>query len=88
MDITELKQNPRTNYHAQELERLLREESDKHRNSQSDPDLADMAADDLKRIAETRKVIEDQITEILNKEKEEEEFPNEIVLEVRGRSRW
>jgi hypothetical protein len=27
MDINELKQNPRTNYHAQELERLLREES-------------------------------------------------------------
>ncbi len=83
MDITELKQNPRTNYHAQELERLLREESDAQELA-TDPDLADMAADDLKRIAETRKVIEDQITEILNKEKEEEEFPNEIVLEVRG----
>jgi peptide chain release factor 1 len=69
------------------LERLLCEESDAQELAK-DPDLADMAADDLKRIAETRKVIEDQITEILNKEKEEEvrqlADPNEIVLEVRG----
>lgn len=84
MDINELKQNPRTNYHAQELERLLREEAEARELGESDPSLADMAADDLKRIAETREMIESQIKEILDKEKEEEEFPNEIVLEVRA----
>lgn len=84
MDISELKQNPRTNYHAQELERLLREESEARELGESDPSLAEMAADDLKRIIETREMIESQIKEILDKEKEEEEFPNEIVLEVRG----
>ena len=84
MNIDELKQNPRTQYHAQELERLLREETESRELAESDPSLAEMAADDLKRIVETRKIIEDQITEILNKEKEEEEFPNEIILEVRA----
>lgn len=84
MDINELKQNPRTNYHAQELERLLREETEARELGESDPSLAEMAAEDLKRISETRSMIENQIREILEKEKEEEEFPNEIVLEVRG----
>lgn len=84
MDINELKQNPRTSYHAQELERLLREEAEAKELGESDPSLADMVADDLKRISETREMVEAQIKEILDKEKEEEEFPNEIVLEVRA----
>ena len=84
MNIDELKQNPRTQYHAQELERLLREETDSRELAESDPSLAEMAAEDLKKIAETRTMIETQIQEILDKEKEEEEFPNEIVLEVRA----
>ncbi len=84
MNIDELKQNPRTQYHAQELERLLREETESRELAESDPSLAEMAAEDLKKIAETRTMIETQIQEILDKEKEEEEFPNEIVLEVRA----
>ena len=84
MDINELKQNPRTNYHAQELERLLREETEAKELAESDPSLADMAQEDLNRIKETRDMVESQIKEILDKEKEEEEFPNEVVLEVRA----
>jgi peptide chain release factor 1 len=84
MDINELKQNPRTNYHAQELERLLREETEAKELAESDPTLADMAQEDLNRIKETRDMVEAQIKEILDKEKEEEEFPNEVVLEVRA----
>lgn len=84
MNIDELKQNPRTQYHAQELERLLREETESRELAESDPSLAEMAAEDLKKIAETRDMIESQIQEILDKEKEEEEFPNEIVLEARA----
>lgn len=84
MDINELKQNPRTNYHAQELERLLREEIESKELAESDPTLADMAQEDLNRIKETRDMVEAQIKEILDKEKEEEEFPNEVVLEVRA----
>lgn len=84
MDINELKQNPRTNYHAQELERLLREEQEAKELAESDPSLAEMAQEDLNRIKENKDMIETQIKEILDKEKEEEEFPNELVLEVRA----
>lgn len=85
MDINELKQNPRTQYHAQELERLLREEDDAKALADSDPDLREMAHEDINRTESERKVIENQIKEILDKEKEEEtELPNELVLEVRA----
>jgi peptide chain release factor 1 len=84
MDINELKQNPRTNYHAQELERLLREEEEARGLLDSDPSMVDMAQEEISRIAESRTLIEEQIKEILNKEKEEEEFPNEMILEVRA----
>ena len=57
MDINELKQNPRTNYHAQELERLLREEQEAKELAESDPSLAEMAQEDLNRIKENKDMI-------------------------------
>ena len=84
MDIAELKQNPRTNYHALELERLSREELQAQELAVSDPELADMAKEDMDRIIKEKTVIEEQIKEILKKEEEEEEFPNELMLEVRA----
>jgi peptide chain release factor 1 len=50
----------------------------------SDDTLHELAANELKSIQEQRDATEKQIQEILDKEKEEEEFPNEIVLEVRA----
>lgn len=85
MDINELKQNPRTQYYALELERLSREETQANELASSDPELAEMAADDLARIATERTELETKIQEILKKDEEEEqELPNEMVLEVRG----
>jgi peptide chain release factor 1 len=84
MDINELKQNPRTQYHALELERLLREEVQANELLNSDPELAEMANEDLAKIAADRALIEEQIKDILKKEEEEEEMPNELVLEVRA----
>lgn len=85
MDINELKQNPKTQYYALELERLSREEAQANELASSDPELADMAADDLTRIATERTELETKIQEILKKDEEEEqELPNEMVLEVRG----
>lgn len=84
MDINELKQNPRTLYYAQELERVLLQKKETEEMMQSDPDLAEVVKEELITLLETQKTIESQIQEILDKEKEEEEFPNEIVLEVRA----
>ncbi len=84
MDIQSLKQNPRTQYYAQELERVLREQEETKQLIEHDPNLSEIAEQELRQLEETQKIIESQIQEILDKEKEEDEFPNEIVLEVRA----
>lgn len=84
MDIAELKQNPRTQYYAQELERVLQQQKETEEMIASDPDMAEVATEELENLKQAEKTIKDQIKEILDKEKEEDEFPNEIVLEVRA----
>ena len=84
LDIEELKKNHNTNYLALELERLEREEREVREMLDSDESLHELAGKELKFIQEERERIEKQAEEILNKEKEQEEFPNEIVLEVRA----
>ncbi len=83
MNRDELKKNPRTHYLALELDRLDAQENET-RALASDPDMAALADEDLKSIADQRSALEAQIKEILDKEREEEEFPNELILEVRA----
>lgn len=83
MNREELKQNPRTHYLALELDRLDAQETET-RGLMSDPDMVAMAEDELKGIQTQRTAMESQIQGILDKEKEEEEFPNELVLEIRA----
>jgi peptide chain release factor 1 len=84
MDLAELKKDHRTSYLAEILERTLREEAEVREMLSGDESLHDIAAKELKYIQEQKDEIERQIQEILNKDKETEEFPNEIVLEVRA----
>jgi peptide chain release factor 1 len=84
MNLEELKKNPRTQYYAQELERVLQQQQETEAMIATDPDLAEVVAEELETLRQTQQTIESQIQEILDKEKEEEEFPNEIVLEVRA----
>lgn len=84
MDPEELKKNHNTSYLAGILERLNREEAEVREMLASDESLHDMAAKELKFVQKERERIEKQIQDILNKDKEVEEFPNEIVLEVRA----
>ena len=83
-DLNELKKDHNTNYLAGMLEKLLREEAEVREMLDSDETLHEMAAKELKYIQEQKEAITKQIQDILDKEKEEEEFPNEIVLEVRA----
>jgi len=83
MDIEELKKNPRTQFFAAELERL----SDKEKETEemlADPDMKEMAEEEMAGLKEQRDHVEKQIQDILDKEKEEEQFPNELILEVRA----
>lgn len=84
MNIQELKQNPRTEYIARELERLMSEREEAEKLGVSDESMKEIVHEEITRINDQIMVVEKQIQDILDKEKEEEEFPNEIVLEVRA----
>lgn len=84
MDLSELKKDHRTSYLAEMLERLLREEAEVREMLAGDETLHEMAAKELAEIHDRKQAIEKQIKDILDKDKEENEFPNEIVLEVRA----
>ncbi len=77
------KDNPRVQYFISELERL--EKSKKETEELfNNPEMKDLAEEEMKEIEEQQKNFLIQIEESLKKEEEEEEFPNEIVLEVRA----
>ncbi len=84
LNLEELKKNHQTSYLAGILERLNREEEEVREMLAGDDTLHEMAQTELESIQEQRDATEKQIQDILDKEKEAEEFPNEIVLEVRA----
>jgi len=84
LDLDELKKDHRTSYLAEMLERLARKEAEVREMLSGDETLHDLAAAELKEIQEQKDNLEKQIEDILAKDKEEEESPNEIVLEVRA----
>src|SRR3989339_1597746 len=84
LDLEELKRNHNTSYLADMLEKLVREEAEVREMLASDDSLHEMAVKELKFIQEERERIEKQVQEIFDKDKEEEEMTNEIVLEVRA----
>ena len=87
MDISRYKKNPKTQYLAENLERLLKEEAD-ILALKNEEGMKELAENDLKNIEIQKETLLKQMDEILNeeerKQKEDEEFPNEIVLEVRA----
>lgn len=84
LDLEELKKNHNTNYLAGMLEKLAREEAEVREMLAGDDTLHELAAKELKFIQEERERIEKQVLDILDKEKEEEEITNQIILEVRA----
>ena len=84
MDLEELKKNHNTSFLAVNLERLDRQEAEVREMLAGDDSLHELATMELKALQEEREATEKQIQDILDKEKEEEEFPNEMVIEVRA----
>ena len=82
MDLSKYKENHKTAYLAAEYERLVAEDAEVA--SLATGDLGALAEDDLKRIKEQLTGVMAEMERILASEKAEEEFPNEIVLEVRA----
>ena len=84
MDLEELKKNHKTSYLAGVLGRLEHEENEVREMLAKDVSLKEMVEGELESIQEQRKVTEKQIQDILDKEKEEDKFPNEVILEIRA----
>ncbi|MFA6392459.1 MAG: PCRF domain-containing protein [Candidatus Paceibacterota bacterium] len=84
LDLEQLKKDHKTSYFALEYERLLNEEKKVNEMVASDESLRDLADEEIQNIKFQKDAIERQLEEMAKSEKENEEFPNEIVLEVRA----
>jgi peptide chain release factor 1 len=89
MDLEKYKNNDKTRYLASEYERLSVEETGllellKNESASSADEMKELAKEDLANLEEQKKTILGQMDQIIKEEEKEEEFPNEIVLEVRA----
>lgn len=84
MDIQKYKDNPRTSYLAESFERLLKEEEDTKSMAGSDLEMQKLAEEELRNISVQKDELLKQMEEIVKIEEKEDEFPNEIILEVRA----
>jgi len=82
-DLKSFKENPKTQYLALEFERLLSEEA-RVKEMESDPTLRELVDEELRGIHEQQKTLLSQMESITKAEEAEEEFPNEIIIEVRA----
>ena len=82
--LPELKKDHKTSYLAESYEKLLREEEQVREMLAGDSSLHELAVKELEIIEVQKHGIEDQLKAIEESEKEEEQFPNEIVLEIRA----
>ena len=89
MDIAEHKKNHKTAYLADMYEKLEKDEKEllamvADAEKSGDTSMIELAKADLAGIVEQKKGVESQIQAILDSEKEIEEVPHELVLEVRA----
>jgi peptide chain release factor 1 len=83
IDLDKYKSNPKTAYLAEAFARLLKEEEE-IRELATDDAMKALSEEELKNIEIQKEALKNQMEEILTVEAKEEEFPNEIILEVRA----
>lgn len=83
-NIEKYKKNKKTAFLAGEYERLSKEESGILEMSEKDPTMAELAQEELNALKAQKEGILKEMENILAEESAEEEFPNEIILEVRA----
>ncbi len=85
MDIEVFKKNPKTAYLAEMYLKLQKEEEAVLAMSKDDPRMEELAKTELAELKEQKDALMKQMSDILAPEEDEEdEFPNEVVLEVRA----
>lgn len=86
MEIQSYKENQKTRFHADQYEQLLKkkEESLQMAETEEDPTMKEMAKQEAVEFQDQADQIKAQMDEILEEERKEDEFPNEVILEVRA----
>ncbi len=82
-NIEEYLENQKTKFLAIEYQKI-KKEKEEILTFLEDPQMKELALEDLEKNEKILKDLENQIVEIEKKEKQEEEFPNEMVLEIRA----
>ena len=83
MDLTPYKENKKTAFLAQSYEELEKQEQEVLVLA-NDPAMKELVEDDLKNLRLQKTELKAQMDQILAAEKAQDEFPNEVVLEVRA----
>jgi len=83
-NLEDLKKNKKTLYLAEEYTRLETEVEKLRAFLVAEPQMAELAEEDLKNLENQKTALMKQMTDIVEAEKKEEEFPNEIILEIRA----
>ncbi|MBU6431378.1 MAG: PCRF domain-containing protein [Patescibacteria group bacterium] len=83
-NIEKYKNNKKTVFLASEYEKLSREEKGILEMSKEDSSMAEMVQEELNSLNVQKETILKQMESILASDEAEEEFPNEIILEVRA----
>lgn len=82
-NIEDYTESPRTKFLAEEYIRVFESRSESEALL-SDPEMKEMAEEDMKETDAMLANMQGQILEIVEKEQEEERFPNEMMMEIRA----
>ncbi|MDB5254518.1 MAG: prfA [Parcubacteria group bacterium] len=83
-DIKKFKDNPKTSYLAGVFEQLVKQEEETKTMAGEDKEMQAMAEEELKNLELQKQEVWGQMEKIMEEEKAEDEFPNEVILEVRA----
>lgn len=84
LDLEKYKEDEKTKYFATEYERLLEEKETVLIMSQDDDSMKELAEEEIQNLEKRIAGIKKQMDDILETAKEEEKFPNEIIIEIRA----
>ncbi len=83
-DINQFKENTKTSYLAQEYERLDKELVSINELAKTDPAMQELAKEEILSLEEQKAGLLKQMQDIIKSEEVENEFPNELILEIRA----
>jgi peptide chain release factor 1 len=84
MDLEQFRENHKTSYLYDMYQKLLKDEADILELVKNHPEMAEMSKSELSDIELQKEGLLKQMNDIVAEDEKEEEFPNEIILEVRA----